>query len=290
MSNRSILAYYFYKYLIEKFLPFHARYVALTEQKDLKMVKSLIRFYYEEIIREAKIKHIITNEDGFRTHYQSELDAMFKEELERYLSLLCKLYIDTGYTLPKEFNDYKKDERYWEACTLLEGKLGLYNGTKEHNTLNLVKEHTNNEIYSKELSTLKEYLTNYQHAYVILKEQYEKTLSPQLEKIDLQANYEFLNYLSHYSTGIIYFESPRIFITNLRSAINHLKRALMHIYDGLIRYEHIGKTVEYLELRTKKVESLGQNNKLDSLIHDLTTYYKNKSTFYKTYKHKYLGI
>jgi len=88
-------------------------------------------------------------------------------------------------------------------------------------------------------------------------------------------NFELWNFISHMChANTDFFKAPLAFISDIEKGTSHLRRAVMDIYDGLIvDIYHKKLTAEYLNLRNKKILSLGQSKSIYSLSESLKEYY-----------------
>lgn len=287
-KNDHTISFYFYNLLVKQFLPFEAKYVSLRGHKDVNLINSLIRFYTEHIIPNH---NIIISEEDFNKDYLVNMEKIFLDAFLEYLDLLTKVkstkQINTTL-LPKNWEeDLKHKRNLFEIILSIESQLGLSNpsNTQLHNLLCDMHIHTDSDIYAKEFKDLIHYISifieAYEHLIWMIDKQEDTETMTELDYLGAIVSHEFLSALSHYASAIVYFDSPRIFINNLQRAISHLKRALMDIYDGLIMYEKLSYNIDYLRLRTQKVESLGSNARIKNLVEQLKDFYEKNSLHYQ---------
>ncbi|WP_292655304.1 hypothetical protein [Nitratifractor sp.] len=272
------VSFFFYNYLIRFYLPFEAKYVALRGKKDKTLVQKLVRFYFCHI-RPNYSNRI--NEKDFINDYLPQLNDIFNPAMCEYTGLLKELIVRNDIRLSEdEYSYYKNsvlEKKYDRAINLLEKKLKIYES--RNRILGKPNIHIDSDIYRRELETINRYLDYFGRAYSKLEEKINQHKdSPTYEKVEylfFAVSHEFMNFLSHYSTAIVFFDSPTVFINNLQKAIGHLKRALMDIYDGLIAEDGLNKDLDYLSLRAIKMNALGNSEKIQDLVNGLKEFYEN---------------
>jgi len=286
------VSYYFYKELIELFLPFEARYVSLRGYKDYILINKVITFYFEYIVSSHSLE---ISKKEYMINYSKLLRLILDPYFLEYIDLLeNKFGIPTTYTgaVHPTYYKYRTNKKHISAIIFLEKFHGISNNIKHNHVTNKINfrlnAHAISEIYKNEINQIEELHEEFSFAYTeltgVMRSNYSLLTNNkyynELESLFFQVSHEFLAYLSHYSSAVVFFDTPTIYTTNLKRAIGHLRRAIMDIYEGLIIYEGISSTAEFLSMRTEKVASLGQNKKSNTLIKRLGDYYKKNSIYY----------
>ncbi len=277
-KKEASVSFFFYNYLIRFYLPFEAKYVALRGKKDKTLVQKLVRFYFYRI-RPNYSNHI--TEKVFIDDYLPQLNDIFMNAMSEYTGLLKDLTINNHVKISKdELLGYKNavtEKKYDKAISILEKKLEI--DECRNRILRKPNIHIDSGIYKREFEKINKYLDYFNGAYSTLEKKIKSSEnSPVYKKVEylfFSVSHEFMNFLSHYSTGIVFFDSPAVFINNLQKAIGHLKRALMDIYDGLIAEDGLNKDLEYLRLRAIKMNALGNSEKIQDLVESLKEFYEN---------------
>lgn len=221
------------------------------------------------------------SEEEFNQSYLPEILSIFNKAFLEYIDLLQKTF---KIKIPANRSNLFDDEDYLPLITVLENEIGINHIFEEyHNPLEKINNLIDTQIYRKEFDDLKEYLNKFNIAYneitAIVKAQEQEGDRKKESKINyifLIVNHEFLSFLSHYATGLVYFDSPKVFTNNLHRALSHLKRALMDIYDGMIMEQGYNQDVKYMCLRNQKISSLGQEHRMKDLIEGLEKFYHEK--------------
>ncbi|QCT94515.1 hypothetical protein FE773_04780 [Caminibacter mediatlanticus TB-2] len=291
-ERKNTLLYYFSYILINDILPFEAKYISLRKFKNFTFVRYIIKFYLEEIFKYS-YKELTIEE--FNENYGKKLEKSLQSYKIEYITLLIKSHEEI-------LKPYKSNiEQYFEKnnnnvsikleyidslIEFLETKLNIENSLIKEYQLNIpmIDKHVNSNIYSSDLNLLKNKIKKFHKYYKILEEiLYKKGFIQKIDNnivkpVDKISNLEYLyfvvmhefwNFLSHFSMGFVYFNSPNNFLSNLNKSISHLKRAIMDLLDGMIIEYDCTKKSEYLKLRVMKVASLGNKSKIQELIKNL---------------------
>jgi len=289
-EENTVLNYFCYV-LINEILPFEAKYISLRKNKNFTFIRQIIQLFLNDILPNAN--KLVTKET-FNDKYLSKIEQTIKVCKAEYLGLLIKYNIkdkDKSYYnnfkkkyLFKRNNKYGiKNELIEEAIIDLENYLDVGNEIIKKNQLNItdIDKHISSDIYKGELELLNQQIKKFHKYYLILERKLyengfikkidENTINPtdkinNLEYLYFVIIHEFWNFLAHFSMGLIYFNTPNNFLSNLHKSISHLKRAVMDLLDGMIIENNCSYLPEYLQLRVLKISSLGNSIKIQELI------------------------
>lgn len=298
---------YFSFLLITNILPFESKYVSLYKKKNFTLVRNIVKTYiaifkqtgeeitykkfiekifipfYNEFLLNSKKEYILDlidkNEKTIQKHLQS--DTKFKNEIRKCVQIEDKKVKE----LKEEYIEY--------LISIIETKLNIENEliNKSQILIPDVKIHLNSKLYDKDIEFLTQRLLEFNTFFSIL-EHIIKEKNPSffinlksenskgietlenLEYLYFVAIHEFLNFLAHYSMGVTFFCSPNNYKININKAISHLKRAIMDLLDVMIVEYNCSHTPEYLKIRTLKLASLGNKNKIENLIKKLQKIFK----------------
>jgi hypothetical protein len=295
-NKKNTLLYNFSYILINEILPLEAKYVSLKKYKNFTFVRKVIKFYLNEIFKNSE--ELLTIKE-FNNRYKKEIENLLLDFKVEYVDLLLKTnYLNTNkkdieqYFYFENKTPYITKDRIDDLILKLETDLGIKNDLIKESQLKIsnIDKHISSEIYKKDLSLLKEKIKKFHKYYKILEyilnkkgflsKLDEKEIQPidkinNLEYLYFVVIHEFWNFLAHFSMGIVYFNSPNNFLSNLNKSISHLKRAIMDLLDGMIIEYNCSCLPEYLKLRVKKIASLGNRIRIQELIEDLSYIFYN---------------
>jgi len=215
----------------------------------------------------------------------------FKELTKKFKHILMSSELDEDFTyvknilIPKYKNgngiDYIEISK--ELLFLIKKyEMKLYIFQQYHSTARRLVAHTGSDIYHIEHTKLREVLDQMITSLKYFDDELGKhtQLHGQQERQELDylikvVYFEIWNFLSHMSHALSdTFKNPLHYISDLEKASAHLRRAIMDIYDGMLVDIYYDKlTPEYLELRYKKIQSLGSYDSMNNLTLDLRDYY-----------------
>ncbi len=298
MEKENSLLYFFHYILINDILPLEAKYISIRKYKNFTFVREIIQFYLNKILPDYD-KTLTINE--FNNIYGKELEKILRPYKTEYASLLIK-------TNEKHLKPYKHViEEYFQfengkpsiilskvddLVIKLDEILKIQNDLIKKYQLYIpnIDKHINSKVYIKDLELLKEKIKKFHKYYKILeailnnKGFIEKLNKQKIKHTDKISNLEYLyfvvihefwNFLAHFSMGIIYFNSPNNFLSNVNKSIGHLKRAIMDLLDGMIIEYNCSHNLDYLKLRVIKIASLGNRIKIQELIKKLEEIFNN---------------
>lgn len=280
-------------FLINEVIPFDTKISSLIKKKLFNnqglFFRSLICDFLNKIpidIKEEEVvkycKEVIYRKDGIN-NIAVKLQKYYLKMLKKTYSGILKNLSQNEIADLNYLIDNKED--YIEAIKFIENFLKIK--TFLPPAVPNIQKHSFDEIYTQEKMAILDVLEKSRVALKYFdnfyKNEYKrpeenKNILTSIDYLALSINHELWNFLTHISYAYYIFETPTIFISNIKKGIAHLNRAILDIYDGLVMEtcSELKTSPEYLNLRMLKLESLGDSDKIILLANQLKEHYTSR--------------
>jgi len=293
LKNNYTPIYRFASFMMEKVIPHDTRLASLAKERDFKRYSE----YFHVLERCLHSEYDLDNleyeltllafplYDTYTINLLDKFQDIFsKKEYDKSTKTWDKLHSRlkklSGSDKTTRIENEKLFQDYEVLCNSLEKSLNIERvQLPKRENLQHISSNIYNVDYHRLLKVYNQVLEALDYLYFELKKHPEmhtqKDRTQELDYLIKVVNFELWNFLSHLChANSDFYKTPLTYISDLEKASNHLRRAIMDIYDGLIIDIYSTEiTPEYLVLRNQKIMSLGQSRAMSSLSKDLREYY-----------------